>query len=159
VARADFFPTLSLNGSLGNQGSYLYPDQVDYWKVGVNLSLPLFNGGKDYYSTRSAIEARTAADANRIGVSRDLRAKLEQAFATYRESAAKLQVDASFREAALVRAEIARRQYNNGLSTFTDWDLIESDLIARQKNYLQSRRDRVLSEAAWDQAQGIGAIP
>jgi hypothetical protein len=49
--------------------------------------------------------------------------------------------------------------YNNGLITFTDWDIIENDLILRQKSLLQTERDRVVAEAAWEQVQGLGVIP
>jgi hypothetical protein len=43
--------------------------------------------------------------------------------------------------------------------SFEDWDRIENDLIQRQKTVLQSQRDRVTAEAAWEQAQGKGVIP
>ena len=34
-----------------------------------------------------------------------------------------------------------------------------NDLIARQKTYLASARDRVTAEAAWEQARGTGVLP
>jgi hypothetical protein len=58
-----------------------------------------------------------------------------------------------------LRAEIARSKYNNGLLSFEDWDLIENDLINRQKALLVSVRERVTAEAGWEQARGEGAIP
>jgi outer membrane protein len=84
---------------------------------------------------------------------------LKQTYASYAESAEKLKVDQAFLDAAFTRAEIARSKYNNGLMSFEDWDRLESDLIQRQKNFLQSQRDRVVAEAAWEQAQGKGVIP
>jgi outer membrane protein TolC len=59
----------------------------------------------------------------------------------------------------MTRADIARTKYNNGLMTFENWDIIENDLIQRQKSFLQGQRDRVVAEAAWEQAQGKGVIP
>jgi outer membrane protein TolC len=85
--------------------------------------------------------------------------RLKQAWAGYVESEEKLKVDQAFLEAAVLRAEIARSRYNNGLMSFEDWDRIENDLIQRQKTVLQSQRDRVTAEAAWEQAQGKGVIP
>ena len=58
-----------------------------------------------------------------------------------------------------VRADISRSKYNNGLTTFDDWDLIENDLINRQKDYNLKIRDRLTSEAFWEQTQGTGVIP
>ena len=76
-----------------------------------------------------------------------------------RQAIERLKVDESFRAAAIARAEIARRKYNNGLLSFEDWDIIENDLIFRQKNYLSSLQTRVTSEAAWERDRGTGAIP
>lgn len=64
-----------------------------------------------------------------------------------------------FLEASQVRAIISRGRYQAGLMTFEDWDLIETDLINRQKIELQSRRDVVFAEAALEQSQGKSAFP
>ena len=39
-----------------------------------------------------------------------------------------------------------------------DWDIIENDLINRQKAYLQTKRDRISAEASWEQTQGKGVF-
>jgi outer membrane protein TolC len=95
----------------------------------------------------------------RLSTDRQLLVQLKQAYVTYVESVAQLKVDSSFREAAAMRADIARKQYNNGLLSFQDWDTIESDYIKRQKNYLASKRDRVINESNWEKALGRGVIP
>lgn len=159
VARGTFLPSLNVTGTVGEQGQNFWPNERDTWSLGVNLSYPLFNGGKDYHSLRAASETYAASEATRINTLRQITAKLEQMLASFSEAVVKLEVDAGFREAAGERAEIARKKYNNGLLTFDDWDLIENDLITRQKAYLQSKRDRVVAEAAWDQALGQGVIP
>jgi outer membrane protein TolC len=125
----------------------------------LNLSVPLFSGGRDYYTTKSAAASLEAVSSNRDNVERQLLVRLKQTYASYVESEEKLKVDQAFLEAAILRAEIARSRYNNGLMSFEDWDRIENDLIQRQKTVLQSQRDRVTAEAAWEQAQGKGVIP
>lgn len=156
-ARSSYFPTLNLTGTAGRQGSAFFP-QGERWSVGVTLAIPLFNGLRDYYSTKAASLSYFSSSSNRLNVDRQMLARLKQAYSAYVEAVAKFKVDESFRDAASVRAEIARNKYNNGLLSFEDWDVIESDLIARQKNYVQSKRDRVIAEAAWEQAQGKGAV-
>jgi outer membrane protein TolC len=84
---------------------------------------------------------------------------LEQAYSGYVQAVEQVNVSQAFVEAAQTRAEISRAQYNNGLLTFNDWNLIENDLTQRQTNYVVSQRDRVSAEAAWEQAQGKGVIP
>jgi outer membrane protein TolC len=92
-------------------------------------------------------------------VDRQTLPKLKQMYRAFVESLEKLKVDRDFLEAASVRAEIARSKYNNGLLSFEDWDIIENDLITKQKTYLQSERDVILAEAAWQQTRGKGIIP
>lgn len=158
VARAGFFPSLNLTGSVGKWGADYLP-RDDRWSMGLTLSLPLFNGGRDAYTVRSAAAVSLAASLGKANVDRDLLAKLKQAYANFTEAVAKFEVDQNFRDAAVVRAEIARSKYNNGLLTFEDWDVIENDLINRQKAFVVSKQNRVLAEAAWELAQGTGVLP
>lgn len=158
IARSGFSPTVALNASTGRIGSEWFPDN-DRWSVGATVSVPLFNGGRDYYGSKSALASLESASANLDNTDKSLISKLKQSWSNYLEARQKMKVDESFREAALKRAEIARSKYNNGLMTFEDWDLIENDLISREKTVLQSQRDLVSAEAAWQQAQGRGVIP
>ena len=158
VARGGFFPTLGLSGTAGKQGESWFPD-TQRWTLGVTLGIPLFSGGSSYYATRSARENYRASASTRENSGRQLQSDLTVAFNSYVEAVAKLKVDDSFQKAAEVRANIARNKYNNGLLSFDDWDIIENDLINRQKSYLQSRLARVVAEAAWERAQGKGVIP
>ncbi len=158
LARGGFYPSVDLTGSLAREGQGWTPDQ-DRRTVGLNLTIPLYSGGKDYYTTKSAAATLEAVSSNKDNVERQQLVRLKQTYANYVESEEKLKVDRAFLEAAITRAEIARSRYNNGLMSFEDWDRIENDLIQRQKTFLQSQRDRVTAEAAWEQAQGLGVIP
>ena len=158
VARAGFFPSLSLTGQAGKTDTKFFPDS-NRWSIGATLTIPLFSGFSDRAATDSASARWMAAESTRMNLLRDLVTQITQAYARYQEAVVKLGVDQSYLEAAKVRAEIARNKYNNGLMSFDDWDVIETDLINRQKTYLQSLRDRVIAEAAWEQTEGRGAIP
>ncbi len=157
IARSNLLPSLSVTGSETNTGRTFFPDN-NRWSVGIALTVPLFSGGKDYYATKSANEQFRAASLTRQNALRTGLTKLKQSWASYREAVQKLEVDRNFSAAAEVRARISREKYNNGLLSFEDWDVIENDLISRQKSFLQSERDRVIAEGAWEQAQGKGVI-
>lgn len=158
LARSGFYPSVDVSGSVAREGENWTPDK-DRRTVGLNLTIPLFSGGRDYYTTKSAAASLEAASASADDLERQLLARLKQAHAGYIESEEKLKVDRAFLEAAVTRSEIARSRYNNGLMSFEDWDRIENDLIQRQKNFLLSQRSRVTAEAAWEQVQGKGVIP
>jgi outer membrane protein len=159
VARSEFFPKFNIFATAGKQGDYLWPDKEKRWSLGFTLTLPFFNGGRDYYGTKSAVDTWAASVSNRIEVSRDVLQKLEKAYADFIEAVARYNVDFSFMEASKLRAEIARRKYNNGLLIFDDWTIIEDDYVRNSKTYLLSKRDRVIAEANWEYTQGKGVIP
>jgi outer membrane protein TolC len=158
IARAGLLPSLNLSGSVGRQGDDWAPEDSTR-SVGLTLSVPLYSGGRDYHATKSAAATHEAARAGRENTERQTRARLKQAYHNYFQAVEKLKVDEDFVSAAALRAEIARSKYNNGLLSFEDWDLIENDLINRQKALLVSVRERVTAEAGWEQARGEGAIP
>ena len=58
-----------------------------------------------------------------------------------------------------MRSDIARSKYNNGISNFDDWDLIENELINRQKDLTLKVRDQIVALASWENAQGKGMFP
>lgn len=157
LARSALYPSLNLTGQYGWQGADFFPED-DRWTVGMNVSIPIYSGGKDYYNSKSATVLSAAASFNRASLDRQLLAKLRQAHNALLEAVQRLKVDEAFYLAAITRAQIAREKYNNGLLSFEDWDVIENDLVLREKNRLQSERDRVIAEASWEQVLGKGVI-
>jgi len=156
--RSGFYPTLDLYGTYGREGSdWLMEDTRR--TVGVTLAIPIFRGGLNYYGVEAASASLSAASLTRGDAERFALERLKKAYAAYVEAIERVRVNEAFVEAAVMRADIARSKYDNGLMSFEDWDRIESDLTQRQKDLLASRRDRVAAEANWEQVQGAGVIP
>lgn len=150
-----FFPTLTASGSLFRQGADFFP-QGDRWSVNVGVSYPLFSGGKDYYALKANKSAFEAAKQNREGVAAQRVSKLQQALQTYRAAVENARVSESLLGASSVRAQIARVKYMSGLLSFDQWDIIENELISRQKDALQTRYDLEVAQAVWEQTRGEG---
>jgi len=158
IARGDFFPDVSLNGSYFKIGAN-FPPHEPRWSVGVSISLPFFPGGQNIFNYQSASAEANRNDFLRTNTDNQILAKLQQAHATFIDAIGLQNVAERFLVASEARAIISRGKYQNGLMTFEDWDLIETDLINRQKTELQTRRDVVLAEAAFEQAQGKSVFP
>lgn len=158
ISKAGFLPALNFTGSVGKTDSTFFPNQ-DHWSVGAQFSWSLFGGGKDYYSVKSYASNLYAAQSKLTNTERQMLVSLKKAYTSYIESVEDFKVSEAFWQAAKSRAEIAQAKYNNGLLTFDEWDIIENDLISKTKVYIQSRRDRIIAEAAWDQIKGVGVIP
>jgi outer membrane protein TolC len=157
LLRSSFYPSLNLSQTAGksnrNNGAW-----SDTWSIGAELSFPLFSGGKDYFNLKSSHESFRSAVLLKKNILDTNFVKLKDTFTKYLEIVEKLEVDALFVEAGTSRARIAKEKYNNGLLTFDEWDIIENDLITRQKTLVQTERDRVIAEALWEQVQGRGVI-
>jgi outer membrane protein TolC len=158
TARGAFLPSLNASGSMSRSGSEWMPDDPS-WSAGLNLSLPLFSGGQDYFDLKSA---RSASEQARIGMTtaeQDAALRLEDAFSAWQDAVESTAVQERALEAARVREQIASAQYANGLLSYQDWDQLESALITSEKSRLQGLRAAQVAEADWERAQGKGELP
>ena len=159
IAKSNFLPSWDLNASLGKNGEDFFPDDTKKWTVGTSLTWSFFDGGKDFHSTNSAALLKRASERELENQFLDLKKILKDAYTAYQEAQRSVIVSKSFLDAAVIRAEISRSKYNNGLATFDDWDIIENDLITKQRDYIQKNRDQIIAQANWERAQGTGVIP
>ncbi|RPJ70333.1 MAG: TolC family protein [Alphaproteobacteria bacterium] len=159
VSKSEFYPAWDLSASLAKTGEHFFPNSNKRLVAGTSLTWSFFDGGKDFYSTKSSTLLVKAAEKKLENENLEIRRILEETLAAFDESITSVKVSNAFLEAAKVRADISRSKYNNGLSTFEDWDLIENDLINRQRDYTLKIRDRLIAEAAWEKNQGTGVIP
>lgn len=157
INRGQFLPSLDLSGNYGYAGTQFFPDQ-NKWSVGLTLSIPLFEGFKTistYRSSRSKFEGQQYTAKNVLSKTIN---SLKQSYYDYLESVHKEKIDSSFVNAAVLRAEVARNKYKNGFLNFEAWDLVETDLILRQKEMLSSEKNRIVKQSLWERAQGVGVF-
>ncbi|NDG86306.1 MAG: hypothetical protein EBX52_14855, partial [Proteobacteria bacterium] len=158
-ARSGFIPSLDLTGNLSYLGTRPTLQENRSLGIGITLTIPLFSGLSTFRDLRSAGALQESAVQNRVSVDFETLSGLRQALFTFQQSIQKLKVDTNLKNAATIRATIARKRYNHGLLMFEQWDIIETDLINRQKNALASKRDRIIAEGAYRQIQGLGDFP
>jgi len=123
------------------------------------VRLPLFSGGSTAFAVRAAEadERRRAAALDRAY--REAARAVADAAVALADAAERIAVQEAFLQAGLVRAEIGRAQYTNGMLSFEDWDTIENELIQYQKALLVRQQAAVAAAADWEQAQGKGILP
>lgn len=159
IAQSEFYPTWSVAGMIGRRDDDSYIPLNNEWSVGTFVSLPVFNGGHNIFATRAAYADLRNSQAKLTSIANTTAFTLEERFATWQNAVERAKLQAEFLDAAQVRVEIARTQYENGLMSFEDWDIIENDLIEKQKTKLTSDRDAVYAQAAWEKAVGTAIIP
>ena len=158
VAKADFFPRLSLTGLFGNVSPELGDlfSQGKTWSIGAGVLGPIFQGGRirrRYEAARAQWQqARIqyeAAAANAFGeVSRALvdRTKLVE---TERQRARTV---AAYQEAV----RLASLRYNSGLSAYFEVLEAQQQLFPAEISLAQTRRDQLVALVNLYRALGGG---
>lgn len=152
-AYANFFPQVYLNGDIGNTNVNAFPDKNE-WSWGMNLMLPIFDGGNRYASlTKAKAALGQATDDERSG--RDtVILTLTDTWTKLQNTIENVSVQRKFLEATDERAKIARALYSIGLMSFDNWVIIENNLVAAKNTFLNAKANSLIAEANWVQAKG-----
>jgi outer membrane protein TolC len=159
ISRAKFIPSLDFTASYGYSDTKFFPQmESDNWSLGLALTVPLFDGFRDLSSHNSDVYKQQAVEVKKDSVFQQALRDLKKAYYDYAESLQNEKVAASFNQASLMRAEIGRSKYKNGLLSFENWDLIESDLIQKQKDFIVGEKNRIIKQSLWEKARGTGVF-
>jgi outer membrane protein TolC len=152
-----WYPNLNLTGSIGKVGGEWPPDS-QRWSVGVTLTFPFFPGTSQIYAAQTARAERDQAVYEEHSTDYKLIAALESAYDALLDAVQQVEVAKVFQQGALARSRIANGKYSSGLMTFEDWSVIDTDLVNREQNLLQSQLNAMQAQATWEAAEGIGDI-
>jgi outer membrane protein len=158
IARSGILPTVSSSISLEREDEKFFP-KSNGWQADLSVSIPIFDGGKTYFNVKSAEASLRQSLANLESSDDSSVYTLVEDHATLVGDIEAVNANQGAVAAQKVRSEISQGQYSNGLISFTDFNLIENDLVTAENQELQSRRDAVIAEANWQYAQGKGVIP
>jgi len=143
AARAAFFPTISLTGSLGyasGELSDLLGEDGLTWSFGPSVNLPIFDNGRRRGNLAVA-EARE--DAAIAGYERTIQAAFQEvadALAGRRYLAEQAEAQVRTTEAQREIAELARTRYEEGVVNYLQVLDAERNLFAAEQALLQLRR-------------------
>ncbi|MCK5547774.1 MAG: TolC family protein [Thermoplasmata archaeon] len=153
AAKSEFFPTFKLAAEAGKIRSGGFSAD-DGWSVGVNASLPIFEGGRRIANTdRARARLHEVASGETSEYDRVL-SSLESAWQKLKDAVQINEVQKKYLRADQVRAKIAKAQYANGLLIFDNWIIIEDNYVRSQKAYVNTQADMMIAEAEWIQARG-----
>jgi outer membrane protein TolC len=150
---AAFSPVISATGSAGKTDSR-FPAERTSLSAGLDVTVPLFTGGSNYFNYRAAESQSRKLAADEQVAREQVMLDLESKWNDWQNSIGQSAVRRKFVEAAEERSRIAESQYSIGLILFDNWIIIENDLAQARKNYLDAIAAELVAEAAWIQAQG-----
>lgn len=154
ISQSAYMPSLDLTGRFKKAGDTLSELDEDSTSIGLNLTIPLFDGLSDYENTKSAkYEAKKKEFEIRKALI-ELRSEAVEKYNAYRSALENIEIKKEFLKTSETRSEIATAQYKAGLLNYTNWDQIQSEYIENEKNYLTSQKTALTSKAQLDNFLG-----
>lgn len=152
-AYANFSPQISGTLDADRSGSTWAPRDRGV-TVGVRVSMPLFEGGLKTAQVARAKALYRQAEANERSVKEGAIYSLAQTWSSLQDAIETVDVQHQSLESAIKRSEIAETQYSTGFTTFDNWIIIQDNLVAAKKSYLNAQANMLLAEANWIHAKG-----
>ena len=144
VAKAQWFPQLSITGTLGlesSKGKHLLERGALYGSLGPSVNWPIFQGGKIYSSVK-AEECRTreACLSYELAI-QNAYSEVRDAYAAYTQEQHRCEALKSAVKAAQDAVAIANDLYKNGLRDFTAVIDAQRSLLTLSESLVISRGD------------------
>jgi outer membrane protein len=162
IAKAGYFPTLSLNAGLGTtfsgaESNIDFTSQINNRlspSIGFSLSIPVFQKKQVTSDIKLARISYNEAELNEINVKNSLRKEIEQAVANV--IIAQKQYDASIEELSLSEEsmKIAEEKFKLGLLNAVDFLFEKTNFILAESQLLQSKYNLLFSYKVLDYYQG-----
>jgi multidrug efflux system outer membrane protein len=159
VAKADFFPRISLTGAAGvaspDLGSLIEGDSR-VWSFGPGIHLPIFEGGRNRANLAAAEARYEEAVARYRGTVLNAFRQVEDALSDLSNLSA--ENDAANRALLAARdtAALATERYQRGLSSYLDVVDAERVVLQAERLTTQLRTERILSTIMLAEALGGG---
>ncbi|WCM25983.1 efflux transporter outer membrane subunit [Sphingomonas sp. QA11] len=162
VARADFYPSISLSGSLGLQSVSL--DNFPLWNarqfvLGPILSLPIFQGGRLTGRLELAkADQQVAALRYRATVLKAWH-EIDDALEALRTADARLAATRAGVDQSRIAAHVSERRYGAGATGYIDVLVAERARLDREGEWIDARTERAVAVTALYKALGGGWTP
>lgn len=157
--RYDFLPSLSAfinynNIYQNNSFGQLYNKDFPSSQTGLRLSLPVFQGGRRLQNLKRAVLQDKRLDLDIVQAKNVINTEYQQAIAAYKTN---LNDWKTYRENVELSKDVyntIKLQYNEGIKTYLELLIAESDLRSSQLNYLNSLFSLLSSKLDVQQARG-----
>jgi len=152
-AYGNFAPQLTGLANASKAGDHWAP-RGNNWNLGLNLSLPLFEGGLRVAQVAQARALVNQLKENERSALDGIILTLQQSWALMQDAIENVKVQYLALIATEERSKIAQAQYSIGFIAFDNWIIIEDNLVKAKRNYLAAQEAALLAEAKWIQAKG-----
>jgi multidrug efflux system outer membrane protein len=157
VAKAAFFPTISLTGAGGVESAstaHLFSTDARVWSFGPSLYLPVFQGGRN----RANLERSKAAYAENVALFREriltAVAEVQTALTATRHLAIETEAQQRALSAAQRSAELAQKRYDAGYVSYLEVIDAQRTALATERASVQLQATRLTNSVSLIKALG-----
>ena len=159
VAKAAYYPTISLTGTLGTQSpelSNLFTSPANLWSLGWGLVTPVFEGGRISAQVDQVTARRQQVVANYRKTVQTAFQEVNDALVSLRESANGEQAEAEQVAAAKKALDLAKIRYDAGYSSYLE--VLDSERTVNEAllSYIATRQTRLTAAVDLFKALGGG---
>jgi multidrug efflux system outer membrane protein len=162
VAKALFYPTISLTGSLGTVSSslsdFLTGDSI-VWSLGAGLFQPIFNGGRIRQNYDAAVARYDFALAQYQKAALNGYREVADSLVTIQKLAERRAEIETGVEALRDATVLSRSRYDTGLSTYLEVLIADQQLFSQEIQLAQVRGSQLRAVAQLYRALGGGWKP
>lgn len=138
-----FLPTLSAFGAYNlnyqnNQFSELYNERYPYSYVGLTLAVPIFQGGKRILKVQESKLSSQRIDVGIGNLENSLNTEYTRALASYKTNLENYFAQRENVQLAQEVYDVINLQYRNGVRTYLDVTIAETDLRTTRLSYINS---------------------
>ncbi|WP_111707655.1 TolC family protein [Lutibacter citreus] len=151
IAKGGYLPTLSLNGSLGsgytsvNNDTFGSQFDVNFnQKLGLSLSVPIFNRNQTKAAVQTATINIEKAEIQKQSTKKDIYKKVETAYQNALSAQEQVIAAEASKKAAKQSYELVQKKYELGDLSTTDLVISQNTFTNAQQNYLQAKYLNIL---------------
>lgn len=160
IAKKDFLPTLTLNGTIGVQSAdidNLFHSQSFYYSIAPTLSWTVFSGFERKYAVAQAKEQMQIGIDNYNLTVMTAVSEVNNAMADYQASVATYEADKKVFDQSTEAFDLSVEQYTSGLSAFTPVVDAQIDRLTTANSMVTARGNAVI--ALIDLYKALGGSP
>lgn len=167
-AKSGYYPTLSLNASIGGNANWLVDDVNNYNRplfsqlestrntyVGLSLRIPIFNKFQNKTRVSNAqlglMDAQYQLQAEKLNLRKEIQQAYADATASYKKYLASEDAVNSFQESF----KYTEQKYNVGLVNMVDYSVAKTDYTKAQSDLLQAKYEYILRTKILDFYNGL----
>ncbi len=152
-AQSGYFPTLSLSSSYGLQGDTFWKPKSN-WSIGVNFSLPLFDGLATKAKVREANISFKQNQLDLYGLRKEIELEVREAYTNWQLALKNLEVSEKMLSAVRTAYQLTKLEYEQGRTSYFFLQQKESELTQTENSYLTALYNLWVAIATLEKAIG-----